>query len=100
MARKHNTYILHTCIHNKLDVKNPVRGQKVEKTPFERKERNEWYILGKRNIYKKRKQRTQAIVRLLRVAVGAHARIYICMVTHIARVWIKHVRLPILLVVS
>ena len=29
-----------------------------------------------------------------------HTRMYVCMVTHIARVWINRVRLPILLVVS
>ena len=36
------------------------------------------------------------VVGQLRVSVGAH----VCMVTHIARVWINRIRLPILLVVS
>ena len=34
------------------------------------------------------------------VCISLYVLDYVCMVTHIARVWIKRVRLPILLVVS
>ena len=78
------------------------RGETCDVLSIQRENDNDTKILGKSDTSKekkkkkKKKKRRQTVVESLRVGVGAHA----CLVAHIARAWIKRVRLPILLVVS